>query len=339
MSISNRLFGFTADGRAVTCWCLAHASGAAVEILDLGATTRSVRIPDGCGDLRSVCMGFDTVKEYEESDAYSGAIVGRHAGRIRGGSFELGEAEHQLSRNHGAHHHHGGFEGFSHKLWQVTVEGEKLIFSHTSPDGEEGYPGTLTVTATYEWTGERTLTLTLNAVCDRDTVASFTHHGYWNLSGEETIGNHSYQVHAPTFAAADEEVLPTGALVDVCGTAFDFRTSKLIGCPWNEKEPHLIEGCGYDHTFPVPDTGLRELGALSAAGLKLTVSSTLPALHIYTGKYTHAALEAQFIPDAVHHPNFPSTVLPAGQQWHHVIVYQFTNLYGLGEEFNADLER
>lgn len=326
MSVSNRSFGITADGRAVTCWRLTHPSGAAVEILDFGATTRAVEIPDHSGALRSVCMGFDSVKEYEESDAYSGAIVGRHAGRIRGGSVELGGAWHQLSLNHGANHHHGGFEGFSHKVWQVTAEGDKLTLSYTSPDGEEGYPGTLTITAVYEWTGERTLTLTLNAVCDRDTVASFTHHGYWNLSGEDTVSNHSCQVQAPTFVEADENVLPTGAFVDVCGTPFDLRTPKVIGCPWNEKAPHLIENCGYDHTFPVPGEGMRELGALSAAGLKLTVSSTLPALHIYTGKYTHAALEAQFIPDAVHHQNFPSVVLCAGRQWHHVIEYKFTDL-------------
>lgn len=323
MSVTNRPFGVTADGRAVTCWRLTHPSGAAVEVLDFGATTRSVEIPGGSGACRSVCMGFETIGEYERSDAYSGAIVGRHAGRIRGAAFELDGVEHRLSVNHGIHHHHGGFEGFSHKVWQVTADGDKLICSYTSPDGEEGYPGTLTLTATYEWTGKRTLTLTLHALCDRDTVASFTHHGYWNLSGEKTISGHVYQVYAPTFVEADEAVLPTGNFVDVGGTPFDFRAPRLIGYPWEEKAPHLIENCGYDHTFPVPGEGLRELGALAANGLKMTVSSTLPALHIYTGKLTHAALEAQFIPDAVHHPNFPSTVLKADQPWHHVIEYRF----------------
>lgn len=326
MSISNRPFGVAADGSVVTCWRLTHPSGAAVEVLDFGATTRSVEIPDSSGICRSVCMGYETIEEYENSDAYSGAIVGRHAGRIRGASFELDGVQHQLSVNHGIHQHHGGFAGFSHKVWQVTADGEKLICSYTSPDGEEGYPGTLTISVTYEWTGERTLTLTFHAVCDRDTVASFTHHGYWNLSGEKTISDHAYQVHAPTFAAADEAVLPTGEFVDVNGTPFDFRVPKKIGCPWDEKAPHLIGSCGYDHTFPVPGDGLRELGALSAAGLKLTVSSTLPALHIYTGKYTHAALEAQFIPDAVHHPNFPSTILKAAQPWQHMIEYRFDHI-------------
>lgn len=309
MSISKREFGILSDGRTVTCWRLTNSSGAAVEVLDYGAATRAVEVLG-----RSVGMSFDSVDKYEARTTYSGAIVGRHAGRIGNAEFTLNGTQYKLAVVDGPNHHHGGLEGFSHKLWDVEADGERLVCRCTSPDGEEGYPGTLTIAVTYEWTADATLTLTLDAVCDRDTVASFTHHGYWNLSGEDTIGNHQYQVHAPVVVMGDEHTLPTGELAEVGGTGFDFRSARPLSDQF------------LDHTFPVPGEGMRELGVLSAKDMALTVSSTLPALHIYTGVGSHAALEAQFIPDAIHHPNFPSTVLPAGQRWHHIIEYKFTSI-------------
>ncbi len=309
MSISKQPFGFTSDGRPITCWRLSNAAGSAVEVLDYGAATRRVEVFG-----RNVAMSFNSIEKYEERTTYSGAIVGRHAGRIGGAMFELNGKQYELAVVDGPNHHHGGLEGFSHKIWQVEADGEKLICRYTSPDGEEGYPGTLTITVTYEWTADSTLTATLDAICDKDTVASFTHHGYWNLSGEETVGNHLYQVHAPAVVVGDEHTLPTGELAEVGGTTFDFRSARPLGDQF------------LDHTFPVPGEGMRELGVFSAKDMELTVSSTLPALHIYTGVGSHAALEAQFIPDAVHHANFPSTVLPAHKRWHHTIEYQFANL-------------
>lgn len=319
MNISKTLFGRTTDGREVSCWRLTNGSGAALEVLDYGAATRRVEVFG-----RNVSMSFDTVAQYEERTAYSGAIVGRHAGRIGGAVFDLNGKTYKLAVVDGPNHHHGGLEGFSHKIWQAETDGRRLSFRYTSPDGEEGFPGTLTVTAAYEWTAEATLTVTIDAICDRDTIASFTHHGYWNLSGEATVGNHQYQVHAPTFVAGDAHNLPTGKLVNVTGTPFDFRAPQVLGQVWQGDHPQIIPGCGFDHTFPVPGEGMRELGRLSCGDMELTVSSTLPALHLYTGKGTHAALEAQFIPDAIHHPSFPSTILPANQQWHHTIEYKFT---------------
>lgn len=307
MSISKQEFGSLSDGRTVTCWRLTNAAGSSVEVLDYGAATRAVEVFG-----RSVGMKFDSVDHYEARTTYSGAIVGRHAGRIGKAEFTLNNQPYKLAVVDGPNHHHGGLEGFSHKLWDVQANGEALVCTYTSPDGEEGYPGTLTITVTYEWTTDTTLTVTLGAVCDKDTIASFTHHGYWNLSGEEAIGNHQYQVHAPVVVMGDAHTLPTGELADVSGTGFDFRSARTLS-------DQLL-----DHTFPVPGEGMRELGALSSDDLKLTVSSTLPALHIYTGVGSHAALEAQFIPDAIHHPNFPSTILRAGERWHHIIEYKFT---------------
>lgn len=309
MNISKQKFGKLSDGRTVTRWKLTNRVGSSVEVLDYGAATRSVEVFD-----RNVAMCFDSVDQYEARTTYSGAIVGRHAGRIGNASFELNGVRYDLAVVDGPNHHHGGLEGFSHKLWNVEAEDNRLVCTYTSPDGEEGYPGTLSITAVYEWAEDTTLRLTLDAVCDKDTVASFTHHGYWNLSGEENLENHLFKVNAPTVVSADENTLPTGELAEVDGTAFDFRVSRVLSDQF------------LDHTFPVPGEGMRELGVLSAGDMRMTVSSTLPALHIYTGVGSHAALEAQFIPDAIHHPNFPSTVLEADEHWHHVIEYKFTKI-------------
>lgn len=308
MSISKRSFGFTSDGREISCWRLTNCAGNAVEILNYGAATRAVEVFG-----RSVSMTFDSMDCYEARTTYSGAVVGRHAGRIGGAAFELNGTRYELAVVDGPNHHHGGLEGFSHKIWQVEPIDSKLVCFYTSPDGEEGYPGTLTITVIYEWTADNILTVTLDAVCDQDTVASFTHHGYWNLSGADTLSDHSYQVHAPTVVIGDENTLPTGELAPVDNTVYDFRS------------PRSLSHQFLDHTFPVPGEGMREMGTLSCQDMKLTVSSTLPSLHIYTGVGTHAALEAQFIPDAVHHDNFPSTVLRAGDHWHHIIEYSFAH--------------
>ena len=323
MSISKRPFGVTADGQPVTCWRLTQSGGAAVEVIDFGASTIAVEVPDHSGVCRSVCMGFHSVEAYEKSDAYSGAVVGRHAGRIRNGAFSMGEEAYQLSKNQSEHHLHGGFTGFSHRIWDVREDGDRLTCALYSCSGEEGYPGNLSVTVSYQWTGEKELTVTMDARSDADTLVSLTHHGYWNLSGERTVSEHTLQINAPIFVEADEAVLPTGELPAVEETPFDFRAGRVIGNAWEANGPGLFSGYGYDHTFPVPGEGLRELGTLSAAGMRMTVLSTLPTLHVYTGKRTHVALEAQFIPDAVHHAEFPSTVLRAGERWHHVIQYRF----------------
>ena len=306
MGISKAVFGNLSDGREVTCWQLTNSFGSSVEVLDYGAATRSVKVFG-----KNVAMSFDSTEYYEARTTYSGSIVGRHAGRLGGTQIEINGEICRLAAVDGPNNHHGGLEGFSHKLWQVESIDGKLLCSYTSPHGEEGFPGTLNITVTYEWTADTTLSVTFDAVCDRDTVASFTHHGYWNLSGGTDLSHHLYQVHAPTVVEVDENTLPTGELPSVEGTAFDFRT------------PRPLDSMFLDHTFPVPGTGMRELGSLADGNLKITVSSTLPALHIYTGVGTHAALEAQFIPDAIHHPNFPSSLLGAEKRWHHVIEYHF----------------
>lgn len=322
MPVTEYKFGTLSDGRPVTCRRLTSPGGAVAEVLDLGAALRLLSLP-GSGNLT---MGFDTAAEYEVNPCYAGVIVGRHAGRIGGGRFTLNGTEYPLALNEPPNNHHGGAVGFSHRLWAGRTEGDAVVLTYTSPHGEEGFPGTLTLTVTYQWTEDTTLSVTMDACCDRDTVASFTHHGYWNLSGEDTVEGHTFCTPAETFVAGDANCLPTGELPSVPGTPFDFRAPAVLGKAMAGSHPQLIPGCGFDHTFPVPGEGLREMGRLAAGGVELTVSSTLPGLHLYTGKEGWAALEAQFIPDAVHNPHFPSTVLPAGQWWQHTVCYRFTQV-------------
>lgn len=319
MSVTEYRFGTLPDGRTVRGWQLVSSGGTVAEVVELGAALRRLSL----SGKENLTMGFDTAAEYASNPAFAGVIVGRHAGRIGGGRFSLNGKEFRLPLNEGPNNHHGGVVGFSHRLWSGRTEGDSVVLEYTSPDGEEGFPGTVTVTALYRWTEADTLTLTMNAVCDRDTILSLTHHGYWNLSGDSSVADHTFQCTAEVFAAGNETCLPTGELVATADTPFDFRAPTALGQAWAGAHPQLIPGCGFDHTFLIPGNGLREMGRLSGGSVEMTVLSTLPGLHLYTGKLTHAALEAQFIPDAMHHPHFPSTILPAEQRWTHSIAYRF----------------
>lgn len=322
--ITANIFGQTADGRTVTSYRIPGPDGFSAEILDWGAVLRRVTVPGLTG---SACLGFDSMAEYEASGSYAGAIVGRHAGRIAKGHFCLNGREYRLACNDGPNHLHGGPGGLARQIWSAAPDGDTLLLGIVSPDGQEGYPGDLTVTARYGWKGHE-LALDLEATCSADTILSLTQHGYWNLSGEHSAANHLLCTAADAFAATDRNNLVTGELRPVQGTPFDFRVPTALGQVWDGMYPQLVPGCGFDHTFPVPGTGLRELGSLyaPASGLGMAVCSDLPCLHLYTGLRSHVALEAQFIPDAVHHPEFPSVLLPAGRTWRYSISWRFFRL-------------
>lgn len=322
--ITARVFGRTAEGRIVTSFRVPGPDGLLAEILDWGAVLREVTVPGLPG---SACLGFASMREYEASGSYAGAVVGRHAGRIARGCFCLNGREYHLACNDGPNHLHGGPGGLARQIWSASPEGDVLLLRIESPDGQEGYPGELTVTARYSWRGHE-LILDLEATSSADTVLSLTQHGYWNLSGERSAAGHLFRTAADTFAVTDRNNLVTGELRPVQGTPFDFRVPVALGQVWEGAYPQLIPGCGFDHTFPVPGAGMRELGSLYApvSGFGMTICSDLPCLHLYTGLRSHAALEAQFIPDAVHHPEFPSVLLPAGRVWKHSIGWRFFRL-------------
>lgn len=329
-------FGRTRDGDAVTCWVLS-AGGLVVRALDFGATITSIRSADRHGVWDDVTLGHETLAAYEDDPFHLGAMVGRVAGRIRDARFTLDGTEHRLAANAGAAHLHGGVRGFGRRMWHgESVRGDGVVgvtFTRTSPDGEEGYPGTLDVRVTYTVHESGVLAVEWEAGTDRATPVNLTQHVYLNLSGGRgDVGEHVLQVHADRRLVLDADLLPTGEIAPVEGTPFDFRVPRVIGERIDADHPQLRAARGYDLTYLVPaDGALRPVARVvsPASGRTLDVLTTEPALQLYTGNFldappaTHAAhararhaalcLETQHCPDAVHHPHFPSVILRPGE--------------------------
>lgn len=309
-------FGKTKDGESVTLLRLTNAHGAMVELISYGCALKRVAVPDRDGVLTDVCAGFDTLAGYEASDAKMGAIIGRTSGRIKNARFTLNGKEYLLSDNAEGNNLHGGPTGFDRRVWQWRARGDGVIFSRRSPDGEEGYPGTLDSEISYEFSDSGVLTIGYLAVCDADTYCSLTNHAYWNLGCP--VDDTLLRVHADSYVEAGDDLLPTGRLLSVAGTAFDHRDFAPIGA------------AVLDHSFPLPGEGLRPACELrnDANGISLAISTTLPSIHVYTGNFlpvkrSSVALEAQYIPNGMNSDVFPAPLLPAGQVWHHRTVLKF----------------
>ena len=343
MSVQVKEFGKTADGRQVSVYRITNAEGAYVDVLDYGCTLQSICVPDREGNLTDVCLGYDTVAEYEANDGYLGAFVGRHANRIKEGKFTLNGVDYTLAVNNGPNHLHGGLKGFNQVVWATSVASDRLIFTHTSPDGDEGYPGNLTLSVVYSFDDDNVLTLTYDASCDADTVVNFTNHCYFNLNGQGTgtATDLLLQVNAQSFTENDENCLPTGKILSVEGTPFDFRTAKPVGLEINADDPNLKNGKGYDHNFVLDGEGLRDVCVLSSekTGIEMITRTTQPGIQIYSAnfltdrngkggaKYGYRdgiCLETQHFPDAVHHENFPSAILKKGETYHQITQYAFS---------------
>lgn len=332
MKISTRPFGTTRSGEEVHCIRLEHDSGIVAEVLSYGAILRALWVPTAAGPVQ-VCAGYETLEEYEAGTCYLGAVVGRCAGRIDGGHFVLNGTEYQLPQNQNGNHLHGGVEGFDRKVWgvQILPRYRGVRFFRRSEDGEEGYPGAVEVSATYLFEEDGALTLRFDALAEGDTILSMTHHGYWNLAGQGSVGGHRFTTPADRFAAIRPDGVPTGELIPVEGTPFDFTRPAVLETRWDNDHPQLAAGSGFDHTFLVPGKGLRPVCRLECPenGLQLEVSATMPGIHLYTGNFLEpvrrgaAALEAQFVPDAPNHHQFPSVELPKGKRWEHQIQYRF----------------
>lgn len=332
MKISTRPFGLTRSGEEVYCIRLEHDSGIVAEVLSYGATLRALWVPTASGPVQ-VCAGYETLEEYEAGTCYLGAVVGRCAGRIDGGRFTLNGVEYQLPCNQNGNHLHGGVEGFDRKVWNVQMlpRNRGVRFFRRSEAGEEGYPGAVEVSAAYLFEEDGALTLRLDALAEDDTILSMTHHGYWNLAGAGSVGGHLFTTPADRFAAIRPDGVPTGELIPVEGTPFDFTRPATLESRWDQDHPQLAAGSGFDHTFLAPGKGLRPVCRLECPenGLSLEVSATTPGIHLYTGNFLEpvrrgaAALEAQFIPNAPNLHQFPSVELPKGKRWEHQIQYRF----------------
>ncbi len=343
MSVQMREFGKTADGRTVHLYRLTNKTGAWVQVLDYGCTLHSICVPDKNGTLTDVCLGYDTVAEYEANDGYLGALIGRYANRIGGGKFSLNGKDFSLAVNDGPNHLHGGNQGFDKYIWSSAVASDRLLFTRVSPDGEEGYPGNLFLSVIYAFEDDNSLILAYDASCDADTPINLTNHCYFNLNGQGTgsISDLKLRVCSDSFLENDTNCLPTGRILSVEGTPFDFRTLESLGSRMDSDDENLKNGNGYDHTFVLQGEGLREVACLTSekTGISLTVHTTQPGMQVYTGNFLTdrkgkggtqygprdgICLETQHHPDGVNHENFPCSILRKDENYHQVTKYTFT---------------
>jgi aldose 1-epimerase len=329
-------FGTTQEGVPVHLFTLTNANGLVAKLTNFGATLVELHVPDREGDLADIVLGFDDVAGYEGADnQYFGCIAGRVANRVAKGSFELDGARYQLATNDGPNHLHGGEVGFGRRVWQAQPLGAQGVrFTYVSPAGEEGYPGRVNVSVTYQLNDRDELILEYEATCDAPTPINLTSHSYFNLAGHgaPTVLDHVLQVDAAGYTPTDATLIPTGELAAVEGTVFDFRAPRVIG----ERVGTLDDSpaLGYDHNF-VLDRSSDGLGRACrlfhpGSGRVLEVWTTEPGLQVYcgnflfgqTGKdgrvYAHRSglcLEAQHFPDSINQPGFPRAVLRPGQTY------------------------
>lgn len=332
---------------SITLFTLTNTKGAQVILSSLGAGIVSVKVPDSNGNLEDVALGYADPKDYFYDGPCAGKVPGRYANRIAAGHLRVDGRDYQLAINNGPNALHGGPEGFQNRIWDAMVEGDSIVFTHTSPDGEESYPGTLKAVARYTWSDDCTLTLGLTATTDAATVVNLTNHCYWNLEGHNagSVLNHKLWIAASRYLPTDDTLIPTGEMASVEGTPMDFTTIKTIGRDITTDFPALNYGKGYDNCWVVDGYTkgeLKHVATLEApeSGRVLEVLTTQPAAQVYTGNwlagspsnkcgrsyndYDGVAIECQSMPDSPNHADFPSTQLYPGQTYNEKIVFKFS---------------
>ena len=323
---------------------LTNKSGASVMLTERGAGIVSIVVPDRNGVMGDVVLGYRDEESYLADGPCAGKIPGRFANRIDGGRFTLDGKEYQLVKNNPGYQLHGGPDGFSNRLWKASrISDTEVILTLDSPDGDQGYPGNMHVEATYTWSDDNSLTLSIKATTDAPTIINLTNHTYWNLDGEDSgsILDHVLKLNASRWLATSEALIPTGELAPVEGTPMDFRTAKPIGRDIKADFPALKYGKGYDNCWVLDGApGLKLAAELSSAvsGRRLEIWTDQPAAQVYTGNwldgsplsksgrpyrdYDGVAIECQGFPYAPHHPDFPSCVLRPGETYSRTIIFK-----------------
>lgn len=338
-------FGKTQDGTETQLYTLTNAHGLQVSITNYGGTITSLLVPDKDGKPGEIVLGFNSVSGYQSPEflkagPYFGALIGRYGNRIAQGRFTLDGKEYTLAKNNGENTLHGGKKGFDKVLWQAepgtSAEGQTLKLTYLSKDGEEGYPGNLTVTVVYTLTADDALKIDYSATTDKATPVNLTNHAYFNLGGGKDVLGHEVTLAADRYTVVDAGLIPTGELRPVKGTSFDFTSPHAIG-----ERIAQVPG-GYDHNWVLNQTtGLHAAATVyePTTGRTMEVTTTEPGLQFYTGNFLNGTLkgangqtygkhagfclETQHFPDSPNQPKFPSTILQPGQTLHSTTIYQF----------------
>jgi aldose 1-epimerase len=351
-TVTKEPFG-SVNGKAVDIYTLTNSNGMEVKILTYGGIIQSVKVPDRHKHFENVTLGFDNLTDYVERSPYFGCITGRYANRIALGRFTLDGVTYQLPINNPPNSLHGGTVGFDKHVWAATViqnnDGVGLKLTDTSPDGDQGYPGTLESEVVYLLTDRNQIRMDYRATTDKATVVNLTNHAYWNLEGEGSgsIDDHVLKLNASHYTPVDPTLIPTGAIDPVAGTPMDFTRSTAIGDRIRDSFEQLVIGRGYDHNWVLDRHGPNDTSMICAArvlepdsGRVLEIFTTEPGIQFYSGNFLDGtlvgtsgrmyrqgdgfALETQHYPDSPNKPNFPSTVLRPGQVYKTSTIYQFS---------------
>ena len=349
MSTKKSIFGTLKDGTTVELYTITNKNNASVSLMTLGGGIQSLNVPDKNGVMGDVVLGFDDPQYYTDPDlGYQGLLVGRYANRIRDAKFTMDGVEYHTPQNQGTWTLHGGGR-FSFSIWDVKeVTDNSVTFSFFSPDMQDGFPGNFTLTVKYTLTDENVLRLEYTVLSDKKTVANPTNHTYFNLScdGEKTVEDHLLQINADYFTETDDSQLPTGELGEVKSTMMDFTEMHRIGDKIDEPFRAIIDGIGYDNNYCLYN---KEIGKMSQAailadettGRKMEVWTDLPGVQLYCGGWLKkdsnpgkkdssvtfrrgVALETQFYPDSVNHPNFPFKYVNANEEFKTVTEFRFS---------------
>jgi aldose 1-epimerase len=343
-------FGKLPDGAPAAIYSLRNGNGIEARVSTYGGILVSLLAPDRNGNLADIVLGYDHLQGYLDSSPYFGALVGRCANRIAKGKFTLEGKTYSLAVNNGSNSLHGGLKGFDKVIWQPTLTrmatGPALELNYLSKDGEEGYPGNLTVKAIYSLDETNSLRVDITATTDKTTIVNLTQHSYFNLIGQGDALGHLVQIDADRFTPVDATLIPIGELRPVNATPFDFRQPTAIGARIDQDDEQLKLGHGYDHNFVV-NHAPGQLGRIArvtepSSGRVLEVFSDWPGAQFYTANHLDGSIhgkggrvyqrrcgfciEPQHFPDSPNHPNFPSVVLKPGQTYRHSVIYKLSTV-------------
>lgn len=326
-------FGTGINGEIASLYKIENADGTYAAITDYGATITEIVVPDKDGALRCVTMYHDEVAKYQTKGGFWGATIGRVGNRLGASQFELNGKTYKVLANDGPNHLHGGAKGFDKCMWDAEILGENSVkFSRLSPDGEEGYPGNLTVSVTFTFCREHCLTIEYHAESDADTLCNLTNHSYFNLNGAGVSGEgaglihgHKMQIKASRMTACTPDLLPNGELLPVAGTAFDFLEPKEIGADIDGDDVYISYPHGYDHNFCLDGEGFRNVAITvgDESGITMETWTDLPGMQFFSSNRHSFCLESQCYPNWNQNPHFPTIVLKKGDVYETKTAYWF----------------